>query len=88
MLLAIALLLAATPGGLTATQARLDQMVHRCGAEKVARLIARPGGEVVIDLPHNDRAPTTAENRQLTCLLDAMGKAPDLKFGFIGNEAE
>lgn len=81
------LLLASTTADVSATQVRLDELVHRCDAQKVVRLVAKSRTEVVIDMMIVRRAPSQRENQRFSCVLGGMQRMPDLQFGFIGNEA-
>jgi hypothetical protein len=79
------LALAASPDDVSITQARLDQLLHSCAAEKVVRLTALSPNEVAIEILNLERAPASSENRQLTCVLRGTKKMADLRFGFFGN---
>lgn len=83
----IALLLAATAVGAATTQARVDQLVQQCAAEKVVRLTAHGGAEVLISMKIVNRAPSLSENKKFECVLRGMRQMRGLQFGFMGNEA-
>lgn len=82
----VSLLLAAAMASPTATQVRVDQLVHRCRAERVVRLVAQGHAEVVMNVQHPERPPSSDENRKFECVLQGMQGMKDLRFGFLGNE--
>jgi len=88
MQLALYLLAVLSPDGTTLIQQRVDELVRRCNASKVIRLVAQDESRVLVTLPSLPANVTDAGVRQFTCVLEGMKAMPDLSFGFLGNEEE
>jgi hypothetical protein len=83
----IGIFLLAAALSVEATQARLDELVVRCKAERVVAFKAHSKGEVIIDMKNAGEAPSPMDQQAFDCVLSGMKKMNDLKFGFLGNEA-
>ena len=88
MMAALPLLLVAAASDVAATQQRVDELVARCDAQGVIRLVAESARQVAMQ-PLLQPGETSAEQeKRFDCVLTGVKSMPDLNFGFVGNEEE
>lgn len=88
MMIAVPLFLAAGADDVTATQRRVDELVVRCHAQDVIRLVAEDAQQVTMQPLVPPGEASAEQDRRFSCVLTGMKTMTDLSFGFFGNEVE
>jgi hypothetical protein len=88
MMIALPLILAAATSDIVATQQRVDELVARCDAQRVLRLVAESAGRVTMEPLSQSGEVSAEDDRRFYCVLSGIKTMADLEFGFEGNDVE